>query len=97
MARTRKKVTPESAIKRSVKQYLQIKGWFIFPLLAGLGAYKGIADFYAIKDGRGIWMEIKTPKGKQSDHQIQFQADIERAGGEYMVVRDVQELIDISL
>ena len=97
MARTRKKVTPETAIKKSVKQYLQIKGWFIFAILQGLGAKRGISDFYAIKDGRGIWMEIKTPKGKQSDHQIQFQADIEEHGGEYMVVRDVQELIDINL
>ena len=97
MLRKRKKLTPETAIKRSVKQYLQIKGWFIFAILQGLGAKRGIADFYVIKDGRGIWMEIKTANGKQSDHQIQFQADIEEHGGEYMVVRDVQELIDINL
>ena len=90
-------MTPETAIKKMVKQYLQIKGWFIFPLLAGLGAYKGISDMYAIKDGRGIWVEIKTPKGKQSEHQIRFQADIESRGGEYLVVRDVQELIDMGL
>ena len=97
MVRARKKVTPETAIKRSVKQYLQIKGWFIFPLLAGLGAYKGIADFYAIKDGRGIWMEIKTPTGKQTEHQVKFEQNIQSRGGEYMIVRDVQELIDAGM
>lgn len=90
-------MTPETAIKKSVKQYLQIKGWFIFPMLAGLGAYKGIADFYVIKGGRGIWIEVKTARGKQSPHQIGFQQDIEDAGGEYMIVRDVQELIDMAL
>ena len=95
--RERKKVSPETAIKKMVKQYLQIKGWFIFPLLAGLGAYRGIADFYIIKDGRGIWLEIKTERGKQSDHQVKFQADIESHGGEYMVCRDIQELIDIGM
>ena len=89
-------MTPETAIKKSVKQYLQIKGWFVFPILQGLGARKGIADLYAIKGGRGVWVEIKTPRGKQNPHQIGFQQDIEEHGGEYMVVRDVQELIDIN-
>ncbi len=92
-----RKITPETAIKQHVKQYLKIRGWFIFPLLAGLGAYRGIADFYIIKDGRGIWLEIKTERGKQSDHQVKFQADIEAHGGEYMVCRDVQELIDMDM
>lgn len=92
-----KKLTPETIIKRAVKQYLLIKGWYIFPILQGLGAKRGISDFYAIKGGRGIWMEIKTPKGKQSDYQIEFQREIESHGGEYLVIRDVQELIDMGL
>ena len=92
-----RKVTQETAIKKMVKEYLMIKGWFVFSILQGLGAKRGISDFYAIKGGRGIWMEIKTPKGRQSDYQIQFQADIEAHGGEYMIVRDVQELIDMGL
>jgi hypothetical protein len=74
-----------------------MRGWFLFPIMQGPLSYRGISDFYAIKDGRGIWMEIKTPTGKQSKHQIKFQVDIERAGGEYMIVRDVQELIDMNL
>lgn len=91
---SKRKLTPEGAIKQHVKQYLKIRGWFIFSILQGMGAYKGIADFYIIKDGRGVWLEIKTPKGKQSEHQIKFQADIEEHGGEYLVCRDLQELID---
>lgn len=92
-----RKLTPEGAIKRDVKYYFQLKGWFIFPIMQGPLSYRGISDFYVIKDGRGIWVEVKTLKGKQSEYQIKFQQDIEAAGGEYLIVRDVQELIDLNL
>ena len=93
----KRKLTPEGAIKAHVKYYLKLKGWFIFPIMQGPLSYRGISDFYAIKGGRGIWMEIKTPKGRQSDYQIQFQYDIESHGGEYLIVKDVQELIDAGI
>jgi hypothetical protein len=40
-----KKITPETLIKRDVKRYLALKGWFYFPILQGLGAHKGILRF----------------------------------------------------
>lgn len=85
----------ENDIKRQVKDYLNIKGWFNFHILQGLGAYKGIPDRIAIKDGRVLFIEIKKPDGKQSLNQALFQNDIERMGGEYCLVRCLEDLIEI--
>ena len=49
----------------------------------------------AVKAGRVIHIELKTKRGKQSDNQIQFQADIEAAGGEYRVVRCIEDVSDL--
>jgi len=61
-----RKLTKEGIIKRDVVYYLRIKGWFVVNMFQSLGSYKGIADLYAIKEGRSVWIELKTPKGKQN-------------------------------
>lgn len=86
----------ESDIKKLTRDYMQIKGWLIFPILQGLGAYKGISDFIAIKAGRTVYIEIKSPRGKQRPAQIDFQADIEAKGGEYFLVDCFEDLIKID-
>ena len=65
--------------------------------MQGLGAYKGIPDIIAIKNNRVLFLEIKRPKGKQSEHQKNFQAEIEGQGGEYYVVKSLEDLIKIIL
>ena len=82
----------ESDIRRQVRDYLRVKGWFVFHVLQGLGAYKGIPDLIAVRDGRVIFIELKTARGRQSDYQRKFQADLEAAGGEYVLCRGVDEL-----
>jgi len=91
------KVT-ENDVKKQVKQYLSLKGYFHFHILQGLGAYKGIPDIIAIKNNRVLFLEIKRPGGgRQSDYQKQFQADIEGQGGEYYIVKCLEDLIKIIL
>lgn len=85
----------ENDIKRQVKNYLNIKGWFNFHILQGIGAFKGIPDRIAIKNGRVILLEIKKPGGKLSEHQQRFKESMERAGGEYYVVRSLEEIMKI--
>jgi Holliday junction resolvase len=93
-AKTIRKIT-ENDIKRQVKDYLSLKGWFHFYNLAGMGAYKGIPDIIAIKQGRVLFIECKRPArgSKQSPAQIKFQENIEAQGGEYLLVRDVEDLV----
>ncbi len=41
-------------------------------------------------------IEIKTDKGRQSDVQKQFQSDWEAFGGEYYVIRSIDDLQKIG-
>jgi len=85
----------ETDIKRQIKEYLDIMGWFNFPILQGIASYKGIPDRIAIKEGRILFLEIKIPKGKLSKWQQEFQTNIDNAGGEYYVVHNLDELIKV--
>ena len=56
----------------------------------------GDADIVAIPNNPLIilWIETKTRTGKQSPAQKQFQQEVEAEGHTYLLVRDVQTLID---
>lgn len=83
----------EREIKKAVKQYLQLKGWFIFHILQGLGSYRGISDFIAMKKGYPVYfIEIKTYNGKQSEYQKKFQEMVEQCGHKYLIVKDISDL-----
>ena len=67
----------------------QTKGKYI----PGQGT-KGSADISAtLKGGLSVKIEIKM-KDRQSDAQKQYQSDIERAGGQYWLVRSMDDFID---
>lgn len=85
-------MTPETAIKEAIKGYLVYNGWFSFPNTQGLGSKKGIADRYAIKNGNGVWIEVKAPGKKQSPSQIEFQKDIEEKKGHYLLAFSVEDV-----
>lgn len=82
----------EADIQRQIKEYLQWNGWFVVKIHQSLGSYKGIADLYAIKNGRHVWIEVKKPGGRLSVHQQQFKLDVENHGGTYIVARDIADL-----
>ena len=86
----------ESEIRAEVKEYLQWTGWFVYYNLQGLGSYPGLSDLVAVKGGRVVHIELKRPTGKQSQDQVQFQRDIEAAGGEYLVARGVADVEHLS-
>ena len=94
--KAQKPIPTENEIKRLVKDYLKIKGWFHFYNLQGMGAYKGVPDIIAIKNGRVLFIECKRPArgSKQSPAQIEFQRNIEYQGGEYVLVRCLEDLIE---
>lgn len=86
-------IVTETDIRRQVRDYLRIKGWFVFHILqGGVGVYRGITDLIAVKAGRVIFLELKTRTGRQSDYQKQFQSDLEAHGGEYVLCRGVDDL-----
>ena len=82
----------ESEIRRQIQDYLRLRGWFCFYILQGLGSYRGAPDLIAVKNGRVIFIELKTSRGRQSEHQKKFQADLEAHGGEYILCRGAEDL-----
>lgn len=86
----------EADITRQIRDYLKLKSWFVFKVFQSLGSYPGVADLYAIKDGLAVWIEVKAPGGKQSTAQKEFQWQIERQGGKYVLARCVEDLAQIE-
>ena len=83
-----KEMTPETAVKKSIRDYLKLSGWFTFSIMQGLGSYRGIADIYAIKNGNGLWIEVKAGKGKTTLLQERELKLIMEAGGVPVVINE---------
>lgn len=97
----------EKQIQNAVEQYLTIKKYFFWKNNTGamkteyggfirFGAI-GSPDICLVKDGFFIGLEIKAPKGRQSEGQILFQKRLKEAGGEYYIIRSIDDLKNIGL
>lgn len=56
----------------------------------------GLPDLLALRQGRRLWLEVKSEIGRQSPSQKEMQLLLEKNGEEYNLVRsieDVQKLI----
>jgi len=82
----------ETAIRKQIQDYLRWTGWFVYYNLAGLGSYPGLSDLVAVRGGRVVHIEVKTPKGVQSEKQKRFQRKLEAAGGEYVLARGIEDV-----
>lgn len=61
------------------------------------GVLAGVADLflsYPNKTKHGLYIEMKTKAGKQSEYQKQFQSNVEAVGYQYAVCHDLIEFID---
>jgi hypothetical protein len=92
----RKKNTEETDLKKSIREYLRLTGWYVYPNTAGIASHPGLADMTAIKKGRVVQIEAKTPKGRQSDNQKNFEADWTGQGGEYVIIRTVEDALKLN-
>lgn len=52
----------------------------------------GCPDIVCCYKGYFLGLEIKTQKGKQSNHQKNVQKRIEQNGGKYFIVRDINDV-----
>ena len=88
-------MTPEKKIELEIKEHLTKNGWFVFKISQpGFKTrnIRGIADLFAIKDGLNLWIEVKTPKGIQSEAQVKFQRLIKEHGGNYFLARSTEDV-----
>ena len=104
------KKQPESQIQANVYAYLQQcpeyfgfavhNGGVYDPRIRGyranrgVGRRKGIADLIGAWSGQLFCVEVKTSVGRLSPEQKAFRDDVVRAGGLYVMVRSVEEVVD---
>lgn len=58
------------------------------------GTRKGIADIIGLINGRYIAVEVKFGKDRQSEEQKKVQAEIEEAGGVYIIARTFTQFVE---
>jgi hypothetical protein len=56
---------------------------------------KGHPDVLCCIRGRYVALELKSERGRQTPEQVAFQTAVERAGGQYLVIRDVDALRNV--
>jgi hypothetical protein len=100
-------MTPEGSIKKSILSFLELNGIFCWNNPTGAVQIKpgrfmrfgkvGSADIVGIlPGGRFLAVEVKTDKGRLSDEQAEFIADIRRLGGLAVIARstlDVEKVL----
>lgn len=87
------KRTPYLAIKLNNEGKRTAKGT---QYLKSEGLLSGAADLIILTGNNLIeFWEIKTPKGKQSPRQIEFQEDVELRGYTYRLIRSPQQAVEI--
>ena len=82
----------ESYILNQVRDMLKLDGWDVTRHQQGLGSRKGFPDLTALKDGKTLYIEIKTATGRQSPYQIEFEQICKAHGGTYILARSVQDI-----
>ena len=89
-------MTEETDLKLAVKQYLDLLGIFNFPLLQGLGSYKGLPDRVAHLNGKVVYLEIKKLKGRMSPYQMALADQCASDGIDYLVIRSLDDLMNYT-
>lgn len=82
----------ESDVRKLITDYLGWRGWFVYYNLQSLGCYPGLPDLVATKAGRTVHIELKRPGGKQRPAQVDFQRDLEAAGGTYILAARLEDV-----
>ena len=93
-------------VQRLILEYLALKR--IFHYRNNSGAFKrddghfyrfgatGSPDIICVIKGQYVGIEVKAPKGKQSDHQKNLRENLEAAGGKYILAYSL-DIVVVSL
>ena len=93
----------EKDIQAAIMQWLTLKKIFFYR--NNVGAFQnaqgnfyrfghaGAPDIICVSNSRYIGIEVKAPKGKLSPAQEHFRDNLEKAGGVYIIARQVEDVI----
>lgn len=103
------KHTLEKDIQMAICEYLDYKHYFFWRQNTGAiwdkdhfrsmpkYSMRGVPDIILIKDGIFWGLEVKQPKGKQSEAQVIFQNKSTHAGAKYNIVTSLDDVIKLGL
>ena len=57
-----------------------------------MGYVKGQPDLVAVMNGKVVFIELKTDKGRQSKEQKEVEQEIKKRGVDYIVIRSLEDL-----
>lgn len=98
----------ESALQAQIVQALQRADVYCFSVpneaagnnpgrqayLKTMGLKSGVADLVALLPERVVFLEVKTPKGRQTASQAHFQELCGILGHQYVVVRSIEDALE---
>jgi hypothetical protein len=84
----------EKDVCKSLRDFWKKQKFFYIRNQQGIGSKRGTADYTVVKNGFTAWVEAKSPVGKQSAPQAEFQKQLEAVGGFYIVVHSLDEFIE---
>ena len=87
--------TEETSLKSVIKEYLAIRGIFSYPVLQGIGSYRGLPDRVMHFDGRVHYLEIKKPRGRLSIYQEALKDQCKADEIPYHIIRSLEDLQEI--
>lgn len=84
--------TPEGKVKAKLSAMLKgMRVWYFLPGNNGYGK-SGIPDYVLCWYGKFIGVEVKSAKGKPTDLQLRTGAQIQEAGGKWLIVRNEEDI-----
>ena|SRR3990167_8183091 len=97
-------IEKESDIQYTILEYLRMKKVFCYKsnnvgiFNKKTGSYipstvKGLPDIICVIDGKYIGIEVKSKIGKQSEDQKNFQKNLIKAGGMYILAKSVEDIM----
>ena len=98
----------EHDLQNLIRLTLSKQGWCVFRANVGkfqmkdgrwfdTGLPKGFSDLFAVKDGKIVFLEVKTPTGKVRPEQVNFiQQTRKKYGCKAGIVRSVNDALKLA-
>ncbi len=84
-----------TALKKSIRQYLDWHGTYIIDQMGGLGQRRGLADLTICLRGRFVCIEVKTGDAVLSTDQVKEKGRAVEAGALFIEARSVDQVEDV--
>lgn len=80
----------ESIVQRQVSQHLKKDGWLVVKIIQC--TLNGFPDLMALKNGKAVFIEVKSSKGKPSALQLHRQQELINQNFQSIVIYELNQL-----